>query len=303
MRLAILGFLLCCIHCTALANDGTTLSSVRSRFNEYLAAFNESDADRVGSFWTADAVSVDSGTGERTIGREALVASLKEFFAESPGAKLAGEVQHARLPRPGVAIVDGVTTLFVPGSDPIESAFSAVLVDDDGWLIANSEERDVPTPETPRHALEQLAWLVGEWRDETDDASVSTAVRWSTNEAFLIRSYRAEFVDAPAVEGTQVIGWDALAKQFRTWTFDSDGSFGEGTASKDGEDWLLRMSHVSADGVASSYTQLFSRVDEDTLRVQKFGQTVDGAPVPNGDPVTVVRVEADSPATVQAGGQ
>ena len=124
-----------------------------------------------------------------------------------------------------------------------------------------------------------------------------TTVRWSESRAFLIRSFNVQHDDGDSLSGTQVIGWDPLNKQIRSWTFHSDGSFGEGFASKNDKDWMIKMSHVHGDGRVSSGTQVITRVDDDTLSVQTIGETIDGELVPASDPVTVVRIEdADAAA-------
>jgi len=273
--------------------------AIRERLAAYLDAFNGGDAEAVGAFWADDAVSVDEDTGERVTGREAVVAGFRAFFEASPGARLTGDVREVRLLSPDVAIAEGTVTLFKPDAVPTPSAYTAVLVREDGeWLIESSYERALPSP-TPEAALEKLAWLVGDWRDQTDGAEVDTTVRWSPNRAFLVRSFRAEYDDGQTLQGTQVIGWDPRAKQYRTWTFNSDGSFGEGVASRSGEQWLLRTSHTQSDGSVSSETQALELVDDDTMRVERLGVSVDGVPAPAGEPVTVVRVGASdaAPAT------
>jgi hypothetical protein len=107
----------------------------------------------------------------------------------------------------------------------------------------------------------------------------------------LIRSFRVQLADEDEPrQGTQVIGWDPRHKQIRSWTFDSDGSFGEGTWSKNGDDWLVRMGHTQWDGRLTSGTQVITRVDNNTVTVQAIGSEVDGEPVPASEPVTVRRV-------------
>ena len=47
------------------------------------------------------------------------------------------------------------------------------------------------------------------------------------------------------LEGTQVIGWDPAAGTIRSWMFDSDGGFGEGTWSKKDNSWIVKFSQFS----------------------------------------------------------
>lgn len=283
---------------SAPAPNESVEQAIRTRLGEYLDVFNSGDADQLAGFWSTDAVSVDDSTGERVEGREAIAADFRSFFEQSPGARLTGSVDRLRLVSPDVAIAEGQVILSTPDAQPTPSAFTAVMVREGGeWVIESSQERDLPAPESSYEALQQLDWLVGEWRDQTEGVEVNTTVRWSRGEAFLIRSFRAAYQAGDVFEGTQVIGWDPRSKQFRTWTFNSDGSFGEGHVSQNGEAWLLRMSQVGADRALTAGTQIITRVDDDTLQVEQVGRSVDGVPVPAVDPVTVVRVTSGPTGT------
>ena len=46
--------------------------------------------------------------------------------------------------------------------------------------------------------------------------------------------------------GTQRIGWDPVAGQFRSWDFDSQGGYSEGLWSRDGDRWIIKMSACCA---------------------------------------------------------
>lgn len=275
-----------------------TEAAIREQLRAYVTVFNKHDAADVTKYWSADGVSIDLETGERTEGRESLQQEFAEFFKQYPQARLSGHADTVRMVRPDVALVEGQVTLVTGEGDPIESSYTALLVkEQDRWLINSSQERDLPQPATSYDALKELEWLVGTWQDDVENASVITTVRWSESRAFLIRSFNVQHEDGDSLSGTQVIGWDPLNKQIRSWTFHSDGSFGEGFASKNDKDWMIKMSHVHGDGRVSSGTQVITRVDDDTLSVQTIGETIDGELVPASDPVTVVRIEdADAAA-------
>jgi hypothetical protein len=209
---------------------------------------------------------------------------------------LSGHVEGVRSLGDGIAMVDGTSITVTPGSDPSASTYSAVFKRVDGkWLLDSVHESPLPTPESPREALEPVAWLVGRWRDQGDGASVNTDARWSRGESFIVRTYSAEREDGPAFEGTQIIGWDPRAKQIRSWTFNSDGSFGEGLWSRNQEEWLVRTSQTLPDGRAATATQVIQRIDDDTATVQTIGKEIEGVLEPASEPVTTVRV-ADEPA-------
>lgn len=263
--------------------------AIHRRLESYLEAFNKQDAAAVANFWSPDCVSTAEDSGQRTEGREAIREHFAAFFTEAPDARLAGQINHIQIVRPEVALVEGRTTLVLGDAEPVVSVFAATLVKDgNDWLIRNSRERDVPSPTSPHEALQDLEWLIGTWQDQSEDARVVTAVRWSPNRTFLIRSFAAQFAKEER-QGTQIIGWDPLNRQIRTWIFHSDGSFGQGTISRHDEAWMVKMSQTLSDGRTAAGTQVITRVDDDTITVQVIGETVDGELLPTADPVTVVR--------------
>jgi uncharacterized protein (TIGR02246 family) len=271
----------------AVVADGQ--EAIHQRLQSYVAAFNQQDAGAVAAFWSSDCVSTAEDSGQRIEGREALQQYFAEFFQEAPSARLAGQITAIQMIRPDVAVIEGQTTLVVADAEPVVSVFAATLVKDGKeWLISNSREHDVPSTASPREALQELDWLTGTWQDASEDARVITSVRWSPNQAFLIRSFTAQFADQER-QGTQIIGWDPLNRQIRTWTFNSDGSFGQGTVSRHDDSWMLKMSQTLSDGRVAAGTQVVTRVDDNTMTVQVIGETIDGELIPTSGPVTVVR--------------
>jgi hypothetical protein len=96
------------------------------------------------------------------------------------------------------------------------------------------------------------------------------------------------------LEGTQVIGWDPIAGQIRSWTFDSEGGFGEGRWIQDGSRWLIKTSFVLATGERASAVNVITYVDPDTFRWQSIGREIAGELQPDVSEVTVVRKKAES---------
>ena len=264
--------------------------AVRQALRDYVEAFNKQELESVAKAWAEDAEHVDRQTGERTTGRDVIAADLAETFKTNPGLRLSGRVEHVRMITPDVAAIDGVTTVSSPGDEPEETAFSGIVIQHDGrWVIKLLEESPVPVPATAQDALRELEWLVGGWVDESEAATVATNVRWSPSQAFLIRSYAVETADGVTHEGTQIIGWDPRSRQIRSWTFDSNGSFGDGVWTRTDDGWLIKSTQTLADGRAASGTYVFTPDGNDALSVQLIGHEIEGEPQPSNPAIRVVR--------------
>jgi ketosteroid isomerase-like protein len=264
---------------------------IGNSLNEFVAAFNEKNAEKLAACWTETATHTDRETGERTEGRAAIQADFTKVFTAQPGIKLSASMTRAKMVTADVAQVEGQTTVIGGDGVPVESVFSAIMTrSGEKWLFDSIEETTAPIPATPADALQQLEWLIGEWTDESGDVKVRTTFRWSANRAFLLRSFVAESADGNVLEGTQVIGWDANLLQIRSWTFNSDGSFGASTWSKNENSWLAKSSQTSANGDVSSGTYVLEQVDENSFTLQLIGHEINGEPQPASSAATINRV-------------
>ncbi|MBN1911380.1 MAG: hypothetical protein JW818_16675 [Pirellulales bacterium] len=153
-------------------------------------------------------------------------------------------------------------------------------------------EADTVQPDADVSPLAELEWMVGQWVDQGEDATIEATCSWTKNRKFLTRSFSVLIDGKATLEGTQVIGWDPAAKQIRSWTFDSEGGFGEAHWIRDGNRWLAKTSFVLADGKRASAVNVFTYVDENTLRWQSTAREVGGELQPNIPEVTVVRRKA-----------
>src|SRR5262245_5674158 len=60
--------------------------------------------------------------------------------------------------------------------------------------------------------LSELAWMVGDWVDQDDDATIESSVDWTKNGKFLRRMFRVIPRDGATHEGMQLIAWDPAEK-------------------------------------------------------------------------------------------
>ena len=199
-------------------------------------------------------------------------------------------VEQLRFILPEVASLSGKSTVSVPGNEPQTSQFSAILVEDQGkWIIETLDETPVPVPASSYDALRQLGWLVGHWRDDSDEGRIDNIFRWSDAGSFLIRSFSGVFADGESVRGTQVIGWDPAEKVIRTWIFDSAGSFADGVWTRRDNVWIIKVRGVRHDGKKVAMVNVLKRIDDDTFTWGTISRELDGELLPNIDPITVVR--------------
>ncbi len=256
-------------------------AAVRKTIATYVEAFNKQDLKTVASLWAANAVYTDRETGERTEGREAITADIGTVFKERPSTRLTGRVDRVRFITPDVASVEGQTSVGAADGEPVLSTFSAIFVNQSGkWLFNSIDESPLPRPATSYEALRNLEWLVGRWVDDSNGVRVDTTFRWTANRAFLLRSFAVQRDGDVAQQGTQIIGWDPRSRQIRSWTFNSDGSFGDATWSKNGDEWLIKTAQTLSDGKAASGTYVLTKLDTNTLTLQIIGREIEGEPQP-----------------------
>jgi uncharacterized protein (TIGR02246 family) len=278
--------------------------AVKAMVAAYVEAFNKKDLEKVSQAWAEDCTVTDRSTGERVEGRAAMKEDLKAGFEAQPDLKLSAEVDRVKFLTDDVAQVEGHTVVAGPNDDPVTSTYSAILTKaGDKWQIKSLEELAAPEPATPYDALKELDFLLGRWVDDGEDSRVETNIRYAPSEAFLIRSFVVHTEEGVDQEGTQVIGWDPRAKQIRSWTFNSDGSFGEAIWTKSGDEWLIKSSQTLADGGAASGTYVLSKESDDSLQLQLIGHTVNGSPQPASDPVTMRRQQEETAAADEATGK
>lgn len=246
------------------------IAGINRVMQSYLEAFNRHDAAALAAHWTASGENVDLDSGETTAGRDAVHDVFAALFEQDAGATIDIDVASIRSLRDDVAVVDGVSRISFTDAPSSSSRFTAVLVREHGtWVLDTVRESAAshassaePVEQVPSRPLDAMAWLVGCWEDVSEGVTASTQCFWSTNRAFLIRTH---VVSGEAVqeqrplpgdnripgllsthgagnrEITEIIGWAPDRGQIRSWLFTSDGRFAEGSWSREGNAWTLRM--------------------------------------------------------------
>ena len=277
----------------SMGNEGELKQFVTS----YVEAFNTGKAEEAAKFWAEDAVHTDEITGEKTVGREAILSDLKQAFADAPGVKMSGKLGSVQLITENVVKIEGEVSVERGDEAPSLATFTAILIRKDGqWLFASVDETEYAAPLIEPASLEQLQWLIGKWTDLDAESKIDSEFRWSANNAFLLRSFRRVNSTDEALAGTQVIAVDPRSNEIRSWTFLSDGSFGDEVWSSEGDIWTIRSVQTLADGRAASGTYVMQRVAENQLSVQLVGHEIEGVPQPTMPAIVVTRVDSETPA-------
>ncbi|HLA85584.1 MAG TPA: SgcJ/EcaC family oxidoreductase [Thermoguttaceae bacterium] len=267
-------------------------AAVRQSVREYVEAYNRGDAEAIRPLWAENGRWI-TPDGEQLEGRKAIFEAMRSYFAKSAAQKPRLEVidPTIRFPGPTVAVEEGRARVFSAEAEPVESSYLAIHVKRDGrWQLESIRETTVPAPSAPGGGpMEQLDWLVGTWVDQDEDTTIETTCEWTMNQQFLTRSFQVTVAGRPALSGTQIIGWDAATKQFRSWMFDSEGSFAEGLWRRDGNRWASKVKQTLRDGRLASSITVLTRVDDDTMTWQCTHREIDGQLQPNLGPVTVRR--------------
>jgi uncharacterized protein (TIGR02246 family) len=263
--------------------------AIRGVAQAYVKAYNAHDAAAIAGLFTTDAQIVDA-EGHAMQGRADIQQVFAGIFQEFPKATTSVTIHSIRYLSPSLAVEDGTATVVLVPNEPGEpNRYTVVHVKQDGkWLMASA--LDLPSDNAPAEEhLKQLAWLIGDWVDESPDSLVLTSYRWDDNHNFILSDFTVQIAGRPIMNGSQRIGWDPLAKVIRSWVFDSEGGFAEGVYSRDGNQWIVKMTGVTRDGKPAWATNIITRVTKDRLTWQSRDRMVGGEPAPGTGELTVVR--------------
>lgn len=270
-------------------------AAIRKAVESYVAAFNQGDAKALAAMWSPEAVYVNRQSREEAVGRDAIEKQFADVFSQGKGIQLVATTEAIEFVSPGVAVERGTARVLRTDETPEESEYSAVYVKRDGeWLLDRVTENNVPEIAPHYESLKDLEWLVGRWTDQDDEATVVTECNWSRNGNFLVRSFTVQIRDRIDMAGMQIIGWDPMVKQIRSWVFDSDGGFGQGTWTKKDQRWYVQQNGVLPDGRKSSSVNILTHVDDNTCTLQSVNRMVDGDLLPNIDEVEIAKEPSES---------
>jgi uncharacterized protein (TIGR02246 family) len=272
----------------AVSQEAAMGHPAEATLNAYVEAFNQGNAEAMAACWSEQGVLTSRGVGGEIKGREALQNEFAALLAEYPGLKMEVVLGPAQVISPSVVTQAGQTNLTGPNDSRTGQEFDVVYVQvGDRWMIDRVTEMGQESVESPKSHLEPLNWLLGNWSQEGSDAGMTVNCRWTRNNSFMVRTFASgdgEF------SGFQLIGWDAAEERIRSWAFDSNGGFAEGSWRQKGDDlWVIDTKATLPDGALGAATTVFKRLDDDRISFQRSNQVVDGEILPNLDAVVLVK--------------
>ena len=263
--------------------------AIRLAAEAFAKAYNAGDAKAIAALFVADGEIVNE-EGQSTQGREGIERTFAEIFKEHPKTHMDLATGSIRFVGPDMAFEDGVATAIDEPGEPAErSPYTVAYTKQDGkWLTASA--KDLPdAPPTPEEQLKQLEWMIGDWVDESPDAVVITSYRWTDNQCYILGEFKVQTGGRPLMTGTHRIGWDPVAKTIRSWAFDSEGGFSEGIWSRDGNQWIVKMSGVTRDGKIASATNITTRVSKHRMTWQSRDRIIGGEKMPDIEEIPIAR--------------
>ena len=249
--------------------------AIRAAAKQYLDALARGDAKLLAELWTADGDYIDARGFSHPANELIVEAARSAGAGERPKVKLVDS--RIRFLTDDVAIEDGVSEVAHPGDGPpSRGRFSVIWVKQAGrWRLASLREVHVERAEQPAR-LRDLAWMLGEWTAASGDTTLEVTARWNATETFLLRDLAVNRDGKVVFRVAQRIGWDPLAHTLKSWVFDSDGGYGSGTWSKQGDSWLVETEGVLPDGRPNSAIHRLTRTGADAFTWTSTGRKVDG---------------------------
>lgn len=279
--------LLCCANiCHADVNQ------IEAKIQSFVEAFNKADVDSILAHCSAE-IDWTLPDGTKRHGHAEIRKMLSTYFETSKGARLELAETKIEMLSPSVGLEKGVSRVIQADEEPSTSSYSVIHIKTaDGWKMDRITEMETATkPPSHYNQLKGLEWLVGTWSVTNENVHFENQVRWTTNQNFLMRSFRVETTDQEPLEGTQIIGWDPARNTIRSWLFDSDGGFGVAKWKQQDHQWIVSSLQTLPDGRQASATQVYEIVDEQTVKFSSIGRQVDGELLPSVGPVTLQRAE------------
>ena len=263
--------------------------AIREAAKTFTAAFNRGDAQAVAAHWTSDGDYINE-LGQQFRGRDAIEQEYKAFFAGNPGVKINLVIDSIRQLSTATVIEDGRAAIGpFPAGPPAFSRYTVVHLKRNGkWLVASARDTRMDTPPDFRY-LRDLEWLIGNWRTENEGVHVEANCRWIAGQKFMERTFVVREGETESHSGTQIIGWDPARQRVASWLFDSSGGHAVGVWTPHEKGWLVQSAGVLSDGTATTATNFFTRLEDDSLAWKSIKRSAGNSLLPDTNEIILKR--------------
>lgn len=262
--------------------------AIRATAREFAAAFNKGDAHAIAAQWTENGECIDAD-GTMIRGRAAIEQAFGEYFKEHPKARIEVLIRSIRFPAPDLAIEEGILRQGGAAKElPATTLYSVTHVRIGGrWLAAVSREWGAG-----QHRLEDLDWLIGQWKATVKDQEVTLTFTRDAAKPFIVGKSTRRAGTKPPGSGTMQIGLDPQTGQLRSWHFDESGGHGQSLWVRDGTDWVQDAISVLGDGTETASVNILGRVSPDEITWRSIDRVIGGQALPDTVPIRLSRVAA-----------
>ena len=153
---------------------------------------------------------------------------------------------------------------------------------------------DADAADATESPLLTLDWLIGSWAESAAPGEESRGIhftcQFTQNKAFILRSFTAGSGDSE-MSGMQVVAWDPAEETIRSWTFDSEGGFGQEVWSQSGNRYTIRKKYTLPDGGKASSMNILTYVNDNQFTWRSVQREIDGALQPDIETILLVRTD------------
>ncbi len=283
-----------CLGCVKNVSQKNTQDTItmKQTSDAYASSFNAHDANKIAQLFSDDGRYVNFTTRETVVGKDAIQQYFQDLFTQDNSVKLNVTIDTITHKNAQNMVEQGFAELTWSGNNKEKYAFRADYVNENNsWLLNKLSQVIVGSPRSHYEQLKELSWLSGKWKDADteDEMDVNLLYKWEMNNNFFVQDFTKTILGQKEVQGLQIIGWDPVQKQIRSWIFDSDGGYGESTWFKDGNSWYSVMKYTLENGKVASSTNVYTKIDEDTYNYSIESRDVDGRVLPNIGPFKIIR--------------
>ena len=266
---------------------------IASRLKEFTQDVSQGKTDKLDTFWTSDAQMVTPLTGQVINGSKDISQYFVKKGQDLKGREVQFKLTSIEMKKPDLATVQGEVEFFQNGTLVDRQARDADLVKVNGvWYLDFLKEIHVDLPPAISYEhLKDLSWLLGNWRDKDQDVTIEYKAQWDRYKNFIVQRFDMLIYGLETLEGRQVITWDPITKQIRSWIFDSDGGFGQGIWTKTDEGWSEKIDYTTPNGDTATSTNLYTKIGPTNYTYSSIDRKVGSTQLPNIEPVVVKKEE------------